>query len=651
MSGPELKRQIAIATALMIALLLIALVVLVNQANSARENALRWERHNYDVLLTTQRFQTAMAQSEAALKSFVISGDPATGTRYYDEWVHAGQLLDTLRHVAQTSQHQQQNLARLAKLYDQRREELARPATLATYKRQWAAYKAVGDADKTATGPALRAALTAVGEEERRLLDLRRTRVRYIADWSNLLQAILSAVGVLLILGACVLGWTALRAIANSRTLGRRAEYETERAQILEAAVAARTQELSDANARLRAEAHERELAEAQLRQMQKMEAVGQLTGGIAHDFNNMLAVVVGGLDMAKRKLARETQEVERHLENAMEGANRAASLTRRLLAFSRQQPLEPEGVDVNQLIGGMADLIRRTLGERIEVGIRLEADPAQIWADPNQLENAILNLAVNARDAMPDGGRLEILTSHVAITRPSEDSPAGIVPGDYVRIAVIDSGSGMPPEVLERAFEPFFTTKPVGRGTGLGLSQIFGFVRQSAGEAMIQSTMGIGTTVTLYLPHRADAPEETLLDPEPDYIEAPKPADASEAETVLVVEDEPRVRAATVTALTELGYQVIACDGGAEALNALSARPGIQLLLSDVIMPEMTGPELVKAAKHRRPDLRVLFTTGFAGEAAGEHGEGMAGYPVLHKPFTIRHLAEKVREALDRAA
>jgi signal transduction histidine kinase len=281
---------------------------------------------------------------------------------------------------------------------------------------------------------------------------------------SNFLAALLSMLGIVLVVVGIVLGALAVRAVQARREAGRRAAREAGRAQSLEHAVAERTRELSRANERLRDEAATRVKAEAQLRQSQKMEAVGQLTGGIAHDFNNMLAVVIGGLDLARRRTTAEMSELARHLDNALDGANRAAALTKRLLAFARAGSLQPEGVDTGRLIAGMSDLIDRTLGERIDVTTDLAADGWPVWCDPNQLENAILNLAVNARDAMPQGGRLTIATANVVL---DENEVGAAKAGEYVRIDVRDSGVGMSQDVLERVFEPFFTTKPVARGPG----------------------------------------------------------------------------------------------------------------------------------------------------------------------------------------
>ena len=376
--------------------------------------------------------------------------------------------------------------------------------------------------------------------------------------------------------------------------------------------------------------------AEEQLRQAQKMEAVGQLTGGIAHDFNNMLAVVIGALDLLERRVAQGSSDLDRYLTAARDGATRAAALTQRLLAFSRQQPLAPVAVDVNRLVTGMIELLVRTLGEDVTVETVLPDRLRPARVDPNQLENMILNLAVNARDAMPGGGLLTITTAGTAF---DADAAAAleIAPGDYVEIAVADTGSGMAPEVAARAFDPFFTTKGVGKGTGLGLSQVFGFVRQSGGAVRIETAPDVGTTVRVYLPVDAGAVQPVLERP------ATEPPRARPGEAVMVVEDEERVRGYSVEALRELGYAVIDARDGREALRIIERGQPVSLLFTDVVMPEMTGSELAERARTILPELKVLLTSGYAPEAAGVTGE-----MVLAKPFDLDQLAVRVRAALD---
>jgi CheY-like chemotaxis protein len=371
------------------------------------------------------------------------------------------------------------------------------------------------------------------------------------------------------------------------------------------------------------------------------MEAVGQLTGGIAHDFNNMLAVVVGGIDLALRRLNGPRREVMMHLNNAMEGATRAAALTRRLLSFARSEPLLPERVDSNELIGGMSDLLDRTLGEQIRVEVDLASGTWPIYVDPHQFENAIVNLAVNARDAMDGKGLMRVSTENM---RLGANQVGDIRAGEYVKISVTDTGCGMPPDVLERAFEPFFTTKPVGKGTGLGLSQIFGFAHQSGGEVGIESEVGRGTTVSIYLPRTQVAAPVRIY---PAAQRGDRDLYVAGAR-ILLVEDDPRVRTATVGALEDLDYEPVACGSGAEAIELFNAQV-FDLVITDVIMPEMTGPELIRYLKsHSDRDFAVLFVTGYVGE--GETGD-LRGYELLRKPFTVGALASAVAAALARTS
>lgn len=386
----------------------------------------------------------------------------------------------------------------------------------------------------------------------------------------------------------------------------------------------------------------ERAKAEEQLRQVQKMEAVGQLTGGIAHDFNNMLAVIIGGLNLVQRKLSKGETDVERFVEGAIDGARRAADLTKRLLAFSRQQPLAPEPVNPNRMVSNMTELVTRTLGEPITVETVLGAGLWQVKVDPAQLESAVLNLCVNARDAMPDGGRLTIETSNAFV----DDAFArefAITSGQYVLIAVADTGTGMSADTMARAFDPFFTTKETGKGTGLGLSQVYGFVRQSGGHVKIYSEPNVGTSVKIYLPRfYGDAPVP-VRDPDTNAMHRGLPA-----ELVLVVEDEDRVRAVSVEALKHLGYGVIEAPHPVEALRMFEAGQRVSLLFTDVVMPQMSGRDLADRARKHQPDLKVLYTTGYTRNAIVHNGVLDAGTSLLTKPFSIDELAAKVRKILD---
>ncbi|RWN32913.1 MAG: response regulator [Mesorhizobium sp.] len=405
--------------------------------------------------------------------------------------------------------------------------------------------------------------------------------------------------------------------------------------------VAVAQDELVRKNVALGNEIETREKAESQIRQMHKMEAVGQLTGGIAHDFNNMLAVIISAMNLAQRKLARGEHDIAQFIDAAIDAATRAANLTARLLAFSRQQPLAPQIVDANRLLTGMSDLIRRALGETIRIETVLAGDLWKTHADPSQIENAVLNLAVNARDAMGDDGKLTIETANSHLDDSYAAAHAEVAAGQYVMIAVSDTGSGMTPDVIAKAFEPFFTTKAVNKGTGLGLSQVFGFVKQSGGHVNIYSEPGEGTTIKIYLPRYFGAEEPAVTTERGHNTAAPV------TETILVVEDDARVRVSTTEAIRELGYTVIHAASGEEALQKLAENPNVALLFTDIVMPVMNGRKLAEEAVARMPQLKVIFTTGFTRNAVVHNGVLDHDVHFLAKPFTIEQLAAKLRDVL----
>jgi PAS domain S-box-containing protein len=390
----------------------------------------------------------------------------------------------------------------------------------------------------------------------------------------------------------------------------------------------------------------ELERSQQALFQSQKMEAVGQLTGGLAHDFNNLLTGITGSLELMRARLAQgRITDAERYISAAQGAASRASSLTHRLLAFSRQQTLEPKVTDANRLVSGMEELVRRTIGPPIVLETVRAVGLWACFCDPNQLENAILNLCINARDAMPGGGLLTIETANTWVDEDGSrqlDMPAG----QYVAISVTDTGSGMTPEVLARAFDPFFTTKPAGKGTGLGLSMIYGFAKQSNGQARIYSEAGRGTTVRIYLPRRrGKASEETARK------ERVAPPRAASGQTVLIVDDEPTVRMLVGDTLAELGYQAIEVGDAASGLNVLESDARIDLLITDVGLPGgMNGKQMADVARRRRPDLKVLFITGYAENAALANGELEPGTHIISKPFAIDRLASRIKAVIDSA-
>ncbi|MEH3147352.1 MAG: PAS domain S-box protein [Methylobacterium frigidaeris] len=393
---------------------------------------------------------------------------------------------------------------------------------------------------------------------------------------------------------------------------------------------------------RVREAIAEREEAKEQLRQSQKMEAVGQLTGGIAHDFNNLLTGIVGSLDLMQTRIDEgRIENLSRYAGLAMSSAQRAAALTHRLLAFSRRQPLQARPVDVNRLVSSMDDLLRRTLGERVRLEVVVAGGLWLTLCDPNQLENAVLNLAINARDAMPEGGRLTIETANAHLDDAYVAREIGLRAGQYVCLGVSDTGTGMPPEVIARAFDPFFTTKPLGQGTGLGLSMIYGFAKQSEGNVKIYSEAGHGTTVKLYLPRYRGEVEE------PVEVRGMAPR-AERGETVLVVEDDSTVRALVVEVLHELGYQTLEAADGPSGLHCLQSEAHIDLLVTDVGLPGLNGRQLAETGIALRPDLKVLFMTGYAENAAFGNGHLGTGMQMITKPFSVDGLATKIRAIIE---
>ncbi|MBT5457337.1 MAG: PAS domain S-box protein, partial [Rhodospirillaceae bacterium] len=383
-------------------------------------------------------------------------------------------------------------------------------------------------------------------------------------------------------------------------------------------------------------------LIEGQLRQAQKMEALGHLTGGIAHDFNNLLAVIFGNLELLESR-ARDYPDLTRFIERGLAAAERGARLTHRLLSFSRKQALEAKSATLDHLINGMRDLVRRALGETINIEIIVDPKPWPFLIDTAQLENAILNLAINARDAMPQGGILTIEGRNLDLTDPAAALRENIEPGLYVLLSVSDTGTGMPREIVEQAFDPFFTTKDVEKGTGLGLSMVYSFVQQSGGQLRAESEVGSGTTIKIYLPSGPEAALEEKAD-----IQHSRPGTGNEG-TILVVEDDPEVREITVSMLSDLGYSVLQTEAGEEALKLIAVTTQLDLLLSDVVLPRgMNGRTLAENARAIRPDLRILFMSGYARDAFDDDGSPHPGDELLEKPFHKDDLARMVRQALN---
>ena len=626
----RLRFWLTIGMATMLTGIVGALVMLLARASDNYDQSLGWQTQSLEVISQTRSLDASLARAEAALGRFAVGLQKEDGRVYEQQWGLARQYLTRLDRSVRDNATQSKLVDDLTREMDSRGRQLGDAALSANYSQTVAAISKYHAAGHDAGLSRIDDLLNQIIANERALLRERNRTAA--ADRASLNQAMLLFALLGAAIAAVAIGTTFsfVRAEAERRVARREQVAESERAMQLEEAVEARTAELEQANIALRSEMSERAAAEAQLRQAQKMEAVGQLTGGIAHDFNNMLAVVVGGLELAQRWLPGTPEKAERHLANALDGANRAADLTRRLLTFARSEPARPETTPIDACITGFAELIERTIGDRIALTLDLNADHLACWLDRQQFENALLNLAVNARDAMDGHGALTI--------RTLDDGD-----GKALAVQVIDTGCGMSPDVLERVFDPFYTTKPAGQGTGLGMSQVFAFCRQSGGEVQISSTEGEGTSVAMLLPV---AKPEDVAAAASDSDGDPADCAPTEALNILVIEDDQRVLAATVDAVEELGHSAVACGNPLEAEQLVEGRLAdggrFDLVLSDVLMPGLTGPELVAQLKQRWPELSVLFVTGFAGDA-GE-AESFGDHDVLRKPFTLNALDQAIR-------
>jgi signal transduction histidine kinase/CheY-like chemotaxis protein len=580
-------------------------------------------RHTLQVESRLSTVLSDFQDAETGQRGYLLTGEPDYLVPYESAIARVGGDLDALGAATADNPGQRASMRRLRDLSAARQARLSQ--NIALYRGgDHAGAAAPRQLDPgNALMDQIREAITTMKAQERGLLQ---ARERTTARQASLAQA-----------GLVVNGLVILVLIFVTFRQGR-----TRLALAVSSAA-----ELQTANAALKQELETREAAEAQVRQMQKMESIGQLTGGIAHDFNNMLAIVIGSLDIAKRRLDTDRARALVCIDNALDGAHRAALLTARLLAFSRQLPLAPRALDVNKLVAGMSEMLRHTIGEHLRVETVMAGGLWRAFVDPGQLENAILNLVINARDAMPDGGRLTVETSnaHLDDAYAADNSEAGA--GQYVLLSVTDTGTGMPAEVIERVFEPFFSTKGLGKGTGLGLSQVYGFVKQSGGHVKIYSEPGLGTTVKLYLPRYVGP--ETDLDAEAPALK-PESAQAKNGEVILVVEDDEKIRFLSVEALRDFGYTVVQAGDASQALAVLAVTPRVDLLFTDIVMPDMNGRQLADKAREARPDLKVLYTTGFTRNAVVHNGVLDPGVALISKPFTIDELAVKVRLVLDGA-
>jgi signal transduction histidine kinase/ActR/RegA family two-component response regulator len=578
-----------------------------------RDDATRQVLQTLEIDGQLHRIQTLVTDAETGQRGFLLTGR----LTYLDPYVAArrelGAALERLAGATAANPVQRRAIADLKTEIATKLAELQQTIDLRVANRPDAALAVINNDSGKETMARIRSILADMSEEERRLFEQRSARAASLNEFGQ--WAVIGSALLVVILGGLTL-------------------YDGRR----------RLMELQASNIRLEKEVGERRAAESQVLQMQKMEAVGQLTGGIAHDFNNMLAIIVGSLEMARRRLAgTEHPGVARFIDNADEGARRAAALTTRLLAFSRRQALEPRVLDLNALVGGMSEMLRRTIGEMIQIETVLSGGLWRVFADPAQVESTLVNLVVNARDSMAGGGKLTIETGNADLDERYARAHAEVTPGQYTMISVTDTGIGMTPEVMGQAFDPFFTTKAPGKGTGLGLSQVLGFVKQSNGHVKIYSEVGRGTTVKVYLPRfTGEGPTAVAVD------EGAQSPLGQREELILVVEDDAGVRNLSVEALRELGYSVIHTGSPGEALREIERRPEITLLFTDIVMPEMTGRELAEKALALRPGLKVLYTTGYTRNAVVHNGIVDIGTAFLPKPFTIDHLAFKVRQTID---
>ncbi|MFT3724281.1 MAG: CHASE3 domain-containing protein [Hyphomonadaceae bacterium] len=608
------------------AVLVIAIIATAMAFAGIYQSRISLVTHTFEVERELARLVGTMQEGELAARGYVRTLDQQFRTQFNAVRLQAAPQVDAIELLTSDNPNQSQHLPQLRELVQQKFDDADQAMNQRDAGLESRAIETFVSGRSHDLMDQLRALVGDMEAREEALMNER-------AEEANTTGVISVSLGILAALAAL----SVLGAWLVDRTRTTMALRETLAEQEATLASLRQSQEVAAREASARAR------AESQLRQVHKLEAVGQLTGGIAHDFNNMLAVVMSSITLSKRRLDKGDTNIGPILDAAMDASGRAAKLTARLLAFSRQQPLSPEPLDANRFMTNVSELLQRTLGENIKIETVLGAGLWRLHADASELENAILNLAVNARDAMDMGGKLTLETANVALDDAYASSHVDVTPGQYVMIAVSNSGEGMTPEVVEKAFDPFFTTKPVGAGTGLGLSQVLGFVKQSGGHVKIYSELGSGTTVKIYMPRYFGS-----------QAEGPKPATAAlvappqvQSGVILVVEDEHRLREVTCSGLRELGYTVFEAPNGHEALKLLDATPTIICLFTDIVMPDMTGRQLSEEAVKRRPDLKVLYTTGYTRNAVVHNGVLDPGVNFLPKPFTLDQLAVKLSQVL----
>ncbi|TLG71596.1 CHASE3 domain-containing protein [Methylocystis sp. B8] len=591
-------------------------------AELQRRSAGAWLRHTIQVQSNLYQLYGLLQAAESGQRGFIITQDE----RYLDACTEATSklpaILDELSDRVGDNPKQLQAIAEMRTLLGERLEIIDEVLADVRARRLEKAVQLIKSGRGKALMDRLRVIIHTMNESEENLLESRERDLN--AAGGQFDAAVWALGGIIFALGAFSLlnAQKQMKAIETSRD-SLKAAYD-----------------------QLIGETTRREALESQLRQSQKLEAIGHLTGGIAHDFNNMLGVIVSSLHLLRRKLAGSDGQYAQLIDSAMDGADRAAAMVRRLLAFSRRQPLSPRPLDANKFVASISDMVRRALGEKIELETVLAGGLWTAKIDQHELESAIVNLAVNARDAMPNGGKLTIETANCYLDDAYATENQDLKPGQYVMIAVTDTGQGMSPEVISQAFDPFFTTKPSGKGTGLGLSQVHGFVKQSGGHVKIYSESGRGTCIKLYLPRFNHVGAPAVIS-----ATTPRPLDlplGTPEEVVLLVEDDDTARRVTAQGVRELGYTVLEAENGRAAIDIIRQRADIALLLTDVVMPDMDGARLAREAVFRRHNLRVLFITGYTRNAIVHNGVLDPGVKLLTKPFTLEQLAIKMREILN---
>ena len=606
MSIAALSKRTPELSAIVLALIMTLAVLLYFKVRDQYQ----WVAHTLEVESALNDFEAAMFAAEGGQRGFLISNDDKYLGAYRESLVNIPKIGALLRARIADNPPQQ---ALLASLESESNARLGLLEVALNARR-------VGDEAAVRASFSSRRGRDAMLRVRAILKTMRTTEERLLAQRRDAADGLARLLTAVMLVGLGALAAALYYWIASSR--------EQHAA-------------LATTNESLRAAIAESEAASAQMRQMQKMEAVGQLTGGIAHDFNNMLAVIMGGISLALRRMAKGEAGAEQYLTGALDGAQRASTLVKRLLAFARQQPLEPTVIDVNKFITSISELTAHALGEQIRIENVLAGGLWKAVADPSQLESSILNLCVNARDAMPDGGKLTVESANTSLDDDYVRLHPGVAAGQYVMIAVTDTGTGMDPDVAAKALDPFFTTKATGKGTGLGLSQVYGFVKQSGGHLKLYSEPGQGTTVKIYLPrHYGDAETAPAA-----HVASERPGTGA----VLVVEDEDSVRSVVAANLRELGYEVFEAANARDALAELANGRTFDLLLTDIVMPDTNGRKLADAAVEKQPGLKVLFMTGFTKNAVVHNGIVDPGVALLTKPFSIEQLSRAVRRALGR--